>query len=132
MPVVLPTVLTLVMLLFSLVWNAQIGIFWHPPLLLALTLSIVLLVLQPLVAVFDLPFWRPRQANAQLLIALVISLAARLVRAGLLPTIGPIAAYGLEAPTSGTVSILRTAPDALASPHAGIVGSGHSTQRSQS
>ena len=80
-----------------------------------------MLVLQPLVAVFALPFWRPREANAQLLIAPVISLAATLVRAGLLPTIGPIAAYGLKAPTSGTVSILRTAPDALASPHAGIV-----------
>ena len=80
-----------------------------------------MLVSQSLVAVFALAFWRPREANAQLLIALVISLVATLATAGLLPSIGPIAAYGLEAPTSGTVSILRTAPDALALPYAGIV-----------
>jgi hypothetical protein len=77
--------------------------------------------LQPLVAVFALAFWRPREANAQLLIALIISLATTLATAALLPSIGPIAAYQLEAPTSTTVSVLRTAPDAYALPYAGIV-----------
>jgi membrane-associated phospholipid phosphatase len=78
-------------------------------------------LLQPIIAVVAMAFWRPREANAQLFVALVISLMATLVTAALLPSIGPAAVYGLEPSTTATISMLRSAPYAQALPYSGIV-----------
>jgi hypothetical protein len=93
----------------------------HPLLAKAQQVSYLSYEWQPMAAILVLAHRAPRKGNAELFMALGVSMAITLVVTTLLPAIGPGEALGFHPLASPIIQALETAPAAHNLPYKGIV-----------
>ena len=110
--------------------DAALGFSWvnwgvfvqsHPVLDLALQAGYQSYMWQPAVAIVASAIWRPRKRNAELFMALSVSLAITLIVTTFLPAVGPAESLGYNPAPGPIIKALRMTPTAQSLPYAGII-----------